>query len=365
LSTTREELMTEDLFASAEPAWVRRVDSGEPDLITLLSSVRIRRNIAGFPFPLKCGKSELYDSAAVILGGIGGSPIWYGCDFRMIDSLDDASRHLLLEMNMITPQFVRGGPGRFLLRDVDGRVACMVNEEDHISISVTNPGLDLASALDTAAGMEQSMEVNMVRDAVLGYLTSNPAYVGTGMTASVMLHLPALYVLDDMPRVIDTFKRDWNNLELGRWAPLGGEPCGSFYVLSNRITLSVTPEDISRGVSQAAQALASREMFARHKIGCDRGSDINDRFWRAWGLLRHAKKLSFPEAMDAFSFVKLGSDIGALPRIDDKEWRRFIVRCQKYHLSVNSSVIMDENDEHFARAAMFRQYIEGLSSSVS
>jgi protein arginine kinase len=357
--------MTEDLFASAEPAWIRSADPGEPDLITLLSSVRIRRNITGFPFPFKCGKSELYDSAAIILGSFGGSSVWDDCDFRMIDSLDDASRHLLLEMSMITPKFVQGGPGRFLLRDSEGRIACMVNEEDHISISVTNSGLSVASALDTAMGLERSIEVNLVRDAVLGYLTSNPAYAGTGTTATVMLHLPALYALDDMARVVDTFKRDWNSLELARWLPFGSEPCGSFYALSNRITLSVAPEDISHSVSQAAQALISREMFARHKICCGRGDDVHDRFWRAWGLLRHAKKLSFPEAMDAFSFVKLGSDVGMLPRIDDKEWRGLIVRCQKYHLSALSNVILEENDEQSARAAMFRQYIEGLSSSVN
>jgi protein arginine kinase len=357
--------MTEDLFASAEPAWICGSDPDGSDLITLLSSVRIRRNIDGFPFPFKCGKSELFDSAAIVLGSLGESPVWDACDFRMIDNLCDTSRHLLLEMNIITAKFAQGGAGRFLLRDEDGRIACMVNEEDHISISVTNPGLDVSSALGTALGMERSIDVNMVRDVVLGYLTSNPAYVGTGMTVTVMFHLPALDASGDMPRVIDTFKRDWNNLELGEWLPFGSEPCGSFYVLSNRITLSVTPEEISRGVSQAAQALISREMFARHKISRDRGSDINDRFWRAWGLLRHAKKLSFPEAMNSFSFVKLGSDIGVLPRVDDKEWRRLIVRCQRYHLSAGSDVILDESDEQSARAAMFRQYIEGLSSSVS
>jgi protein arginine kinase len=357
--------MTEDLFASAEPAWIGKVNPDESDLITLLSSVRIRRNIEGFRFPFKCTKSELFDSAAIVLAGLGENPIWGDCDFRMIDGLDETARHLLLEMNIITPLFAQGGPGRFLLRDADGRVTCMVNEEDHISISVTNPGLDVASALDAATGMEQSVDVNLVRDAVLGYLTSNPAYVGTGTTATVIFHLPALDSSEDMSRITDTFKRDWNNMELARWQPFDNEPCGSFYILSNRITLSVTPEEISRSISKAAQALVSREMFARHKMGRGGKSDINDRLWRAWGLLRHAKKLSFAEAMDSFSLVKLGSDTGVLPRIDDREWRRIIVRCQKYHLSVNSGIIPEDDDEQSARAAMFRQYIESLSSSVS
>jgi protein arginine kinase len=90
--------------------------------------------------------------------------------------------------------------------------------------------------------------------------------------------------------------------------------------------------------------------------------DLNDRFWRAWGLLRHAKKLSYAEAVNAFSFVQLGADIGILPHIDGREWRRMILGCQRYHMCRESSAIMEQFDEPFARAAMFRQFIEGLSS---
>jgi protein arginine kinase len=357
--------MTEDLFSSVEPAWVGQpVSGGEPDSVTQMSSVRVRRNMEGFPFPDKCAKPELYDSAAMALGGIGRSPAWDGCDFRLIDSLNESSKHLLLEMNMITPKFMKGGPGRFLLRDRGGRATCMINEEDHISISVICPGLDLSEALRAASDMERSMDVKLVRDVVLGYLTANPAYVGTGMTATVMFHLPAMEATDDISRVTDTFKRDWNGLELGKLVPFGGEPCGSFYALSNRITLSVTPEETVRDVSQAAQALVSREMFARHKIKAARGGDISDKFWRSWGLLRHAKKLSYAEAVDAFSFVKLGADIGILPSVDDGEWRRMVIGCQKYHMSRGSGVIMEQSEEPFARAAMFRQFIENLSPAI-
>ncbi|MDR1651719.1 MAG: hypothetical protein LBR87_08015 [Synergistaceae bacterium] len=354
--------MGDDLFA-AEPAWVTAPSSG-PDSIVQLSSVRLRRNIDGFPFPSKCSKSQLYDSAAMALGALGRSREWEDCDFRMMDSLDDTSRYLLLEMKMITPRFVQGGAGRFLLRDSSGRTACMINEEDHISISVTNPGLALPSALDAAERMERSLGIKLVRDAVLGYLTSNPAYAGTGMTAAAILHLPALDSTDDITRVADTFRRDWNNLGLGRLQSCDGEPCGSFYILSNKITLSVMPEEIVRNVSKASRALISREMFARQKICSSKEGEMTDRFWRAWGLLRHARTLSFSEAASCFSFVKLGSDVGVLPHIDDMDWRRMVIRSQRYHLSLGSPVIIDRDDEPFARAAVFRQYIENLSSSV-
>ena len=207
----------------------------------------------------------------------------------------------------------------------------------------------------------RSLDIKLVKDVVLGYLTANPAYVGTGTTAVVILHLPALVATDDISRVSGSLKRDWNALELEKLLPFGSESCGGFYVMSNRVTLSVTPEDIVRNISQAAQNIVSRELYSRQKLKLSAGGDLNDRFWRAWGLLRHAKKLSYAEAVDAFSFVKLGADIGILPHMDDREWRRMIVGCQKYHMSRGSGAIMEQSEELLARAAMFRQFIEGLT----
>jgi protein arginine kinase len=333
--------------------------------VVQLSNVRLRRNIEGFPFPGKCSKSELYDSAAIALGSVGKSTVWEECDFRLVDSLDDFSKHLLLETNTITPSFMNGGAGRFLLRDSGGRMTCMINEEDHISISVTDSGLDLSSALETVGDMEGSIDIKLARDVVLGYLTANPVYVGTGMTATVILHLPALDATADFTGALESFRRDWCSLDVGRFGTFSDEPCGSFYAVSNKITLSVTPEEIMDTVYRGAQALVSRELFARNKIKNSRQGEMTDKFWRAWGLLRHAKKLSFAEALDAFSLVKLGADIGVLPCVDDREWRRMIIGSQRYHLSRACPVILEQSEEPYARAALFRQFIENLSSSVN
>jgi protein arginine kinase len=358
--------MTEDSFVDVEPAWVRDVPAqGMAGSVVQLSSVRLRRNIEGFPFPGKCSKSELYDSAAIALGSIGKSTVWEGCDFRLVDNLDEFSRHLLLEMNTITPGFMSGGPGRFLLRDAGGRMTCMINEEDHISISVTDSGLALLSAFETVGDMERSIDIKLARDVVLGYLTANPAYVGTGMTVTVILHLPALGATADFPGAIEAFRKEWSLLEVGRFGAFGDEPCGSFYAVSNKITLSVTPGEIRDTVYNGAQALVSRELSARNKMRSVRQGDMTDKFWRAWGLLRHAKKLSFTEALDAWSLVKLGADIGVLPGIDEGEWRRMIIGSQKYHLSRACPVILEQSEEQYARAALFRQFIENLSSSVN
>ncbi|MDR3332953.1 MAG: hypothetical protein LBT08_10030 [Synergistaceae bacterium] len=338
---------------------------GTPDPIVLYSEVRIRRNIDGYSFPGNCGRSDLYDSAAAVLGSIGRSDAWDGCEFRMVDNLDSISRHLLLEMRLITPQLSQGGAGRFLLRDGLGAACCMINEEDHVSISATNAGLDLYMAYNAAERLESSLDIKIVRDTVLGFLTANPLYVGTGMTASVMLHLPALDASDEMSRVSETFERDWKRMALYKLLSDKDNTCGSFYLLSNRSTLGITPEETINAVDDAAQSLISKEIFARHKMMEVKDADLGDRFWRAWGMLRHARKLPFSEAVDALSFVKLGSDLGVLPYIGDAEWRRLVLGSQHYHLSLSFGHVIEQSEEPYVRAACFRQFIEAKSSSLS
>ncbi|MDR3254696.1 MAG: hypothetical protein LBT31_03940 [Synergistaceae bacterium] len=358
--------MTEDPFSSVVPAWIDSPDmENGADSITLMSTVRIRRNIEGFAFPGKCGKSDLYDSAARALGCIGHSDGWSGCDFRMIDNLDGASRNLLLETKVITPLLSQGGPGRFLMRDPDAAVSCMINEEDHISLSVSCPGLGTLSTLDRAEELEDAIDIKYARDSVLGYLTANPSFVGTGVTAAVLMHLPALDILGEMPRVCDTFMRDWKKLALYS-LPSDNDEKGSFYLLSNRVTLAATSGEIAAWVSDAAESLVSKELFARHKIRESKDGEMDDKFWRAWGILRHARRLAFNEAMRLFSLVKLGSDMGKLPHIYNREWKKMIFGTQKYHLTLSGrGIIREHSEEARMRAARFRQFMEKKSSSGS
>jgi protein arginine kinase len=356
-----------DPFARVTPAWVEAQDMEDgADSITVMSGIRVRRNIDGFSFPGRCDKSELYDLAAVMLGAIGRNDGWDCLDFRMVDDLDSMSRNLLLESRVITPALAQGGPGRFLMLGGDGALSCMINEEDHISLSLTKPGLGLGELRDSAESLVGSLDLKFSRDSVLGYLTANPSHVGTGVKAFVLLHLPALDVLDEMPGVCDSFGRDWKKLSLCRLRSDKQEECGSFFLLSNSVTLSVTPSEITGAVSEAAQSLASKELFARHKIRASADVEIDDRLWRAWGILRHARKLSCNESINLLSLVKLGSDMGILPHIYNREWKKMVLGAQKCHLAYAArGIIRERYEEARVRAARFRQFLEKKSSPAS
>jgi protein arginine kinase len=360
-------MTTADSFAMVTPAWVEAHDMEDgADSITVMSAVRVRRNIDGFSFPGRCEKSELYDLAAVALGAIGRSDGWECMDFRMVDNLDGTSRNLLLESRVITQALAQGGPGRFLMLDGEGDLSCMINEEDHISLSLTRPGLGLGELRDRAESLVGSLDLEFTRDSVLGYLTADPGNVGTGAKAFVLLHLPALDVLAEMPRVCESFGRDWKKLSLYRLRSDKNEECGSFFLLSNRVTLSVTPGEIADAVSEAAQSLASKEFFARHKIRASADADIDDRLWRAWGILRHARKLSYDESVNLLSLVKLGSDMGILPHIYNSEWKKMVMGVQRYHLAQSArGIIRERYEEARVRAARFRQFMEKKSSPAS
>ncbi|MDR0649476.1 MAG: hypothetical protein LBF92_09105 [Synergistaceae bacterium] len=360
-------MATADPFAKVVPAWVDAHDMEDgADSITVMSGLRVRRNIDGFSFPGRCEKSELYDLAAVALGAIGRSDGWECLDFRMVDNLDGVSRNLLLESRMMTPVLARGGPGRFLLLDGEGAVSCMINEEDHISLSLTGPGLDLSELQSRAESMVDSLDLKFTHDSALGHLTANPGNVGTGMKAFALLHLPALDVLAEMPKVCDSFARDWKKMSLHRLRSDKNEECGSLFLLTNRVTLSVTGCEIADAVSEAAQSLASKELFARHKTRASLDTNTDDRLWRAWGLLRHARKLSYGESVSLLSLVKLGSDIGILPHIYNSEWKKMVLGVQRYHLAQSArGIIRERYEEERVRAARFRQFMEKKLSPTS
>jgi protein arginine kinase len=351
--------MTFDDFAGIEPSWLSSDEIDiQSDPIVILSNVKIRRNLKDYPFPAMCGKSQLFDIAALLLGMIGRSGEWTSCDFRTIDSLDSLSRNILVETKTVTRSFAGGGAGRFLLRDDEGAIACMINEEDHLCASVAYPGLSLRETAKTALAFSDAVTLETASDPVLGVLTANPNYAGSGMQAFTLLHMPALDVSGEIDRVSAAFERDWGRVSMYRLLSDKNNASGSFYLVTNRVTLAVTPDEIVELVADAAHSLVSKEMFARHKIMNTKSGDMNDRFWRAWGLLRYARKLTFPEAINKASFIKLGSDLGILPKLHERVWRRLVVGAQRHHLSAGCKRIVEPSEEPFIRASIFRQFIE-------
>ena len=360
--------MLTDYFSKIDLAWLDSPGSESEGglhprtLVPLVSQVKIRRNLAGFPFPNKCDSSQLFDIAALVLSRIGESDAWNRCDSRMIDNLDDVSKNLLLEKRLISPSFMQGGAGRFIVRDCDGTVSCMINEIDHLSIAVSLGGLNLSASCEAVSALDDALGLKYAEDTVLGYLTADPGAVGTGMQASVLLHLPALDITGKIKNASFALDRDWPRVALYKLAQQSGEPAGGFYLLSNKVTLAVSPVEIVTMLQGASELLISRELSARRELKTNRDEVTIDRFWRTWGTLRHARRLSLEEAINSLSFVKLGSELGYLPHLRDDEWKHMFIASQPYHLNAEAQSIIEESEELSLRATLFRRFIENRST---
>lgn len=351
--------MVFDEISAIDPSWIASDDIYSDDRsVAIMTCSTLRRNIAGYPFTVTCDRSRLLDTAAQLLSAAGRSDRWTPCDFRMIDSMDAISRKILVESRVITQSFAAGGAGRFILRDEAGSVSCTINDDDHICVSACRPNLAVRETLDQAAAVIDLEDVEMSRDPILGYLTSDPRYVGTGLKIYVMLHLAGLDASGEMGRTIASFERDFKKVSIHKLSGENSNAVGSFYLLSNIVTLGVTCDDIAELIADAAESMISKELFARHKITHSKNFDMSDRCWRAWGLLRYARKLSFSEAASRVSFVKLASDIGILPKIDERDWRRLILNSQSAHISLMNNRPVDRSEEPFIRASMYRQFVE-------
>lgn len=360
--------MLTDYFSKFELAWLASKEEEGSSLfsralIPLVTQVRIRRNLAGFPFPNKCGSSQLFDVAALLLSRMGDSDAWRRVDSRMIDNLDEVSKNLLLEKRLISQAFAKGGPGRFVARDDDGIFSCMINEADHLSITAFLGGLDLHASHEFVSALDKALGLSYAEDAVLGYLTADPSMVGTGMQASVLLHLPALDFTDAIKGAIRAMEGDWARVSLRKIAPCGGSPAGSFYLIANKVTLFVSPAEILSMLQGASELLVSKELSARRGLKANRNEAVIDQFWRSWGTLRHARRLSVEEAMRLLSFVKLGSELGYLPCLRDDEWKHMIIASQPCHLNAEAQSIIEKLEELSLRAALFRRFIENRSTA--
>lgn len=360
--------MLTDYFSKISLGWLNSKGGEEGGsfhpraLIPLVSQVKIRRNLAGFPFANKCDHSQLFDIAAEILSKINESGAWSNCDSRMVDNLSEVSRKLLLEKRLISPSFLQGGAGRFIVRDSDGTISCMVNETDHLSIAFSLEGLALPESCDAVSALDNALELNYAKDTVLGYLTADPNFVGTGMQATLLMHLPALDLTGELKKTLFTLGRDWSKTTLYKLALQTGKSPGSFYLLSNKTTLAISPAEIVSMLRGAAELLISRELTARRRLKLKRDEALIDKFWRTWGTLRHARRLTLEESIDALSLVKLGSELGYLPYLRNDEWKRVFMACQPYHLNAESQSIIEESEELSLRAALFRRFIENGSN---
>ncbi len=317
---------------SLAPEQLRWLSGTGPDSDVILSSrLRLARNLVGIPFPEAGDKSHRLETRHLILDTLTNAlPHW---GVLPLEELSPDCKEQLRERHLLSrsPQFHHGCA---LASSHRGHFSAWLNEEDHLRLQSLDSGLSLSRDLSQLELHADTLErsLGFARHPRLGYLTSCPSNLGSGLRASVLVHLPALAWLGALPEVA---RKVAGTGGLTLRGPQGesSELGSPFLQLSNQITLGHQNLDLVAGVEAAARSLAEWERRARKRALSEQETRLEDAVWRAWGVLSHARLLERDEYLDLLSLVRLGQLCRLLPeRPDLSRVAHLLVATEPAHL---------------------------------
>lgn len=318
--------------------------------VVISSRVRLARNIEQIPFPNKATEKDLLYAAELVSAALSKN---YGenLNFISFDSLPAAEKQLLLEDHLVSREFCEKDHKKRLLITNEARsLAIMVNEEDHIRIQEILPGLSLQEAYRQAKRADESLEkdIRLAFDSELGYLTSCPTNLGTGLRASVMLHLPAICAAGRV-KALSSLMTKVGLTVRGLYGE-GSEADGCIFQVSNQVTLGISEEDTLEKLESAVKEIVSTELELRKKLREQEGTDFDDRLSRSFGILKYAKKLSSKELLSLWSNVKLGTDMGIIPQLQNINLIGILIEAMPAHILKKHPEAADAHTRDVLRA---------------
>lgn len=271
--------------------------------------------------------------------------------------MDDITKMSLVEKNLISPDFVlkRNETGSILINDEEN-ICIMIGEEDHLRIQVFNCGLDLENTLNLAIELDQKIEeiLGYCVSKKYGYLTACPSNVGTGLRASVMVHLPALSKTKNTRKVLEAINSFGMNIR-GIYGE-NSESTGDMYQISNKQTLGISEKEIIKNLQVIVEKVIEQERQARKLLTKDE-LDLEDMIYRSYGILSNARKLSSEEVRDLLSNIKLGTDLGVLQELTDLKVKKLYLYTKPANLQKYFGEQYEAIERDIKRAEMVKQIL--------
>jgi protein arginine kinase len=326
--------------------------------IVISSRVRLARNLSDYPFPhlqdeqtgrkvLELGKSAVKNrSMEEQVGKI---------DFAELGDLSPLDRLLLVEKHLISPQLAEDeGPLRGLALSEDEGISIMFNEEDHLRLQVLYPALQLKEAWELASRVDDILEsaLDFAFDEQYGYLSCCPTNVGTGLRASVMMHLPAIAMTKRANRLFMELSK-LGFVVRGMYGE-GTEARGNLFQISNQITLGPSEEEIITNLAQVSRQVLEQEEMAREKMRKEGLAQLEDLVFRSYGILTNAYIISSEEAMAHLSNLRLGVDIGLLRDVQLQKLNELLVETRPAYLRKIAGKDIDAFNRDLKRAEIIR-----------
>jgi protein arginine kinase len=336
--------------------------SGPLSHLVLSTRVRLARNLADSPFPLRSSDAGREEVLAAVSEAARGTGSLGQATLLRIDRLRRPDRQLLHERHLVSKELAapeadfppRTGAAVLL----QGSIGAMVNEEDHIRLQSLVSGLALEAAWAGVGALDAELgqRLAFAFHPEFGYLTSCPTNVGTGLRASVLIHLPGLVLTQEINKVLQSLVQV--GLTFRGLYGEGSEVVGNFFQLSNQTTLGKPEPELLDHLGKMVRQVIGYEEQAREVLLRDAPGVIEDKVWRAFGLLRYARALSFEEAMNLLSGVRLGTGLGLIPGVSVYSLNKLLVFTQPAHLAAMAGVELAEDEVPVRRADYIRRTLD-------
>ena len=300
----------------------------------------------------KVQKEKMLEKIKFITPQIG-----YGLKFMYLKDMDDITKMSLVEKNIISPELALAEDDEAILINDEENICIMLNEEDHIRLQVFTSGLDLQNTLNLAVEIDNKLDelLGFSCNEKYGYLTACPTNVGTGLRASVMVHLPALKITGNLSKILHIV----NNFGMTIRGMYGedSQSKGDIYQISNIQTLGMDEKEIILNLENITKKVVEQERLAR-KYLAKNGIELEDKVYRSYGILTNARKLNSDECSNLLSNVKLGTDLGIITELDDLTVKKMMLYTKPANLQKFLGKILDANQRDIKRAEIIKQIIK-------
>ena len=343
--------------------WMR--GTGPHSDVVMTSRVRLARNLRGYPFPgwsQEKQRTEMLDMARPLVEALPEMKDGYSEDYA---SLSKIRKQVLVERHIISREHAARSSGCAVVVDRKQNVSIMINEEDHFRMQGIRPGLALRSAFDLVDKVDSELEGQMpyAFDSRLGYLTACPTNLGTGMRASVMMHLPALVLTDQVSQVMKAVNKI--GLAVRGLYGEGTEALGNLFQVSNQHTLGEKESEIILQIEKVIESVVRSEQNARLKLREDHSTMLHDQVGRAYAILRHAHILNSKEALNLLSMVRLGADLDLIPDCDRSILDMLLLEIQPAHLQLRAQRELTPEERDVMRAEITRRRLHSVNGPTT
>jgi protein arginine kinase len=345
----------EKFISKARTSWMS--SEGPDSEIVLTSRIRLARNIQNVNFPLLFSKEE----ADNVIQQVEDSLLkQFNQELELLamSELNTLEKRVLVEKHLISPQLADQSPNGAVILSEDEELSIMINEEDHIRIQCIKPGLQIDEAFKEADSMDDLIEkkINYAYHTEMGYLTSCPTNIGTGLRASVMMHLPGMVLTQQMSRIIPAIQQ--LGLVVRGIYGEGSEALGNIFQISNQITLGRSEKDIMEELKSVVMQLIEQEKGARNALAQTSNIQLEDRVFRSYGILCNSRIMETKEAAKCLSDVRLGIDMGYIKNISKSILNELMILTQPGFLQLYAGEQMNPTDRDIRRASLIRERLK-------